>query len=407
MQRKSTNSLFIIDKKKLFKNLNALKSKNICFMIKANAYGHGLSGICEILRGKVKFFGVATLEEALIVRKIDMTTPILVVGISDFSDDEFLVYNVKKLINNNISITIDNLKQLQRILLILNKENKGSERKVDKTTEENEGHINETEKRKIKDKKSTVFTDIISNESFKTTGQLKLKIHIKINSGMNRLGINDLGEFKEILKILNGNKNLIFEGIYTHFATASSDILYLNKQLKTFEKFLKYVHPIFNPIVHLGGGDVVDLPEFQKLKYENYMFRVGLKLYTHPNGILKVKSRIIKILNLPRNSRIGYSNGFICEQSVKIAVIPLGYADGINRKLSGKGQVNINGRNHNIVGNVCMDMFFVDVTEAECVVGDEVTVFNNSRTWAEICDTIPYEILTGMNYSRMRYIVKN
>ncbi|MDD3862747.1 MAG: alanine racemase, partial [Clostridia bacterium] len=230
MQKKSS-SFFVIDKKKLLENLNALKSKNICFMVKANAYGHGLLGICEILRGKVKFFGVATLEEALIVRKIDMITPILVVGISDFFDDELSVYNViKKVIEKNISITIDNIKQLQMILLFLNKENKERE-KADKAAE-----------------------------------RLKLKIHIKINSGMNRLGINDLNEFKEILKIINGNKNLIFEGIYTHFATATSDIPYVNKQLKIFEKFLKCIPPIFNPLIHLGGGDIVDLPEFQKQK---------------------------------------------------------------------------------------------------------------------------------------------
>lgn len=442
MQKKSQSSFFIINKEKLLKNLNALGSNNVCAMVKADAYGHGLQSICEIMRGKVKYFGVSTLSEALKIQETDKETPILIVGISDlflydfkdkktlkktFSNDEskeslndenekrkffnsknekekFLNDENEKFLNNEKSfydgfcfkkttIDIDDYDSFNKnIILNFNTITTVLKKNISITID-SLNQINEISK-------------FLEKTNFDKLNNNKLKVHIKINSGMNRLGSNSLNEFKDILKVLMHSKHIIFEGIYTHFATPLIDIIYLQRQLKYFEKFLKAVPPIFNPIIHLGGGDILSMSEFQDKKYKNYMFRVGLKIYTHPNQILKIKSHVIKILNLHKGSRVGYSNGFICTQPSKIAVIPLGYADGINRKLTGKAYVNINGQNCKVVGNICMDMFFADVTNVECDVGNEVMVFDNSKKWAKICDTIPYEILTQLNFFRMNYIVE-
>lgn len=370
------NSKFIINKNNLIENLNSLKIHNVCVMVKADAYGHGFENICQILKDKVSFFGVATLEEALKIRKCGIKTPILVVGIcNDFHTA----------LKNDISITIESEKQFLKIL---------EDFKNDESFKNNE-NLKNNENFKI----NKNLKNVKNNENNK-----KLKIHIKINSGMNRLGINNIKEFKNIINVLNKQKKIFFEGIFTHFATAGNDKKFFLKQLKFFKKFLSAVPQNYNPIKHLGGGDVLDIINLEE--YQNYMFRVGLKLYVLPNPVLKILSKIIKIHNLEKASRVGYSNGFICEKRCKIAVVPLGYADGINRKLSNGGFVKINNKDCKIVGNVCMDMFFVDVTGVNCKVGDEVIVFQNSQIWANLCQTIPYEILTNLKPSRMKYIVE-
>ncbi|MDD4815692.1 MAG: alanine racemase [Clostridia bacterium] len=341
---------FIIYKKKLLKNFESLKSKNICAMVKANAYGCGLETICKTLFGKAKFFGVANLQEALQIREFDKYTPILIVGIlSDFLTA----------IDNNISVTIDNINQIENIIKL--------------------------------------YKD---NYIIK-----KIKIHIKINSGMNRLGINNKKELKNIFKLIKNNKFFIFEGIFSHFSTADCDIVFFNKQLKLFKEFVDLIPPIFDPIKHIGGSAVLQNINIEK--YTDYMFRIGIDLYTKPNLVVRIKSQIIKILQLEKGDRVGYSNGYICKKSTKIAVVPLGYADGINRKLCKNSTVKIKNKKCTIVGNVCMDMFFFDITNLNAKVFDEVLVFDNAFRWAKNCETIPYEILTNINYLRMNYIIIN
>lgn len=343
-------SSFLINKNKLLNNFDNLKSKNICAMVKANAYGCGLETVCKTLFGKAKFFGVANLQEALQIRAFDKYTPILIVGIVN----DFLTA-----IQNNISVAIDNENQINEIIKL--------------------------------------YKNNIINK--------KIKIHIKINSGMNRLGINNKKELKNILKLIKNNNFINFEGIFSHFSTADCDQVFFNKQLKNFDEFIKLIPPIFNPIKHIGGSAV--LQNIDLKKYNDYMFRIGIDLYTMPNSIIKVKSQIIKILELEAGERVGYSNGFICNKKTKIAVVPLGYADGINRKLGNKGYVKIKNKKCGIVGNVCMDIFFADITNFNFQIGENVLVFENANNWAKICETIPYEILTSLNYARMNYIIEN
>ena len=111
---------------------------------------------------------------------------------------------------------------------------------------------------------------------------------------------------------------------------------------------------------------------------------------------------MVKVFVLKRGQNLGYDGGFVASKTIQVAVVPLGYADGINRKLGNNAYVTVNHCLCKIIGNVCMDAFFIDVSEARCKIGDVVQVLEDADYWANLCGTIPYEILTSMNYSRMK-----
>lgn len=322
---------------KMLNNLANLPTQNVCAMVKANAYGCGLERVCKTLCGKVSFFGTATLEEALRVRQICPNANVLIVG---------MCQNFLLAAKNNISVTIDNLSQLEFIA----KQN------------------------------------------------ISIKIHLKINSGMNRFGIKNKKILKKVLKIIKKSQKIIFEGIFTHFSDTNNKKL-VNAQLVFFQDFIKNIAQNFDPIIHVGGGGVCDALSAAKLN--NLMVRVGLKLYS---GVLQIQSQIIKITVLKKGETLGYSAGFIAPQKTRVAIVPLGYADGINRKLSCGGTVQILGQNCKIIGNICMDIFFVDVTNSNCQEGQIVLVFFDAENWAKICQTISYEILTSLNFERMQVV---
>ena len=333
-------SKMIFRSKTLLNNFQSLPTKNVCAMVKANAYGVGAERVCKTLLGKANFFGVATLEEALAIRAFDKTTPILLVGVCP---------NYALAAEKNISVTI-----------------------------ENENQFYEIQKLKIP----------------------AIKIHIKINTGMNRFVFKNKKILKKIFSKIKKNKKIIFEGFYTHFYETENKKTTLI-QLKKFEKFVDLIPQNFQPIIHIGGGGVVDALEFDQ--YKNYMVRVGLKLY---ENVVKIKSQIIKIFDVRRRENVGYSGAFVAKKKTRVGIVPLGYADGINRALGGRGYVRISGKLCKIIGNVCMDCFFVDITHVDCNVGDEVLVFDDANDWAKIAQTIPYEILTNLNFARMEIVEK-
>lgn len=329
-------SKVIFNSKQILKNLQSLPTKNLCAVVKANAYGVGLKKVCETLKENVKFFAVATLEEALKIRAFDKTTPVLILGFCE---------NYEIASANDISITIENLQQFEMLL---------------------------------------------------TPNINSIKIHIKINTGMNRYGFKNKKNIKKILKLLKNNKKIIFEGIFTHFCFLENEVVSKN-QLKKFIGFVDIVKKSFAPIVHIGGGAVTDVFQFDD--YKNFMVRVGLKLYK--NAIV-IESKVLKVFTIKKGESLGYEDGFIAKKKTKVALVPLGYADGINRKLANAGYVKIKGNLCKIIGNVCMDVFFVDITaETNVKPGDDVLVFNDAEDWAKICGTNAYEIYTSLNFSRM------
>ncbi len=339
----------VINRKNLLKNLNTIKRDcpNIIAMVKANAYGHGVESVCKILFGKVKYFGVACLDEALQIRAFDKFTKILVVGFCQ----NFLVA-----VKNNISITIENFEDFENLLNIIKK-----------------------------------------NYKFFKKNKKIANIHIKINTGMNRLGFGNQKELENILKcyLKSEFKNFIkIEGIFTHFASKKM----ISSQLCRFKNFLTTIPSVVNPIIHIGGSMGKAVAQFSP----NVYLRVGIDLYTNPCNVMSLESCILKIKEINRGEYVGYDYGFRAEKKERIAIIPLGYADGINRKISGEF-VEINSKKYRIIGNICMDMFFVLVDE-NVKRFDKVII--NFDDWDKKCKTIKYEIFTSINHRRLKDVCK-
>ena len=311
-------------------------------VVKADCYGHNdIKTLQAIIRGGCNYLAVATLEEALEIRKNIRNIPILCLGIipTAFIDE---------CIKNNITITISNMEYLKEIIM--------------------QEHNN-------------------------------LKVHIKINTGMNRLGTDNKEEFNRMYKIIR-NSNLFLEGIYTHIYHAISEKDTFN-QFKKFEEITSDIDLKEIPIVHIGASEATML--YQKLPIANGC-RLGIAMYgfIENNQIellptFMLYSQVIQINNV-KNGTVGYNGRYKVTTPEKIAVVPIGYADGIIRKNTGRN-VYINEKSYNIVGNVCMDMLFVKVDDF-VKVGDKVTIIKDIQHIEQIAkhlDTIPYEVICSIS----------
>ncbi len=337
----------IINKKQLLFNYNILKrsaNKGICAVVKANAYGHGVKEVCDILKYDCNFFAVHNLMEALQLRKINKTAKILILGYC-------IDYSIAQ--KFNISVSIDDIKQLEEISLI-NKE---------------------------------------------------IKIHLKINTGMNRFGIKKYKEFNAILNYISLHKNIIIEGIYTHcFDTKNEKIT--KKQLEMFKKYVKTLKKNNNCIAHIGGSGII---RYKNLDYIDYI-RVGIALFGYScdltKPVMRIESKIIKIYTVNKNEYIGYDSYYKTKNKMKVAIVPFGYADGMIRQFQDNMKVYINGKIAKVVGKICMDVFIIDVSNINICVNDDVIVFKDASYWAQNSGLSEYEILTGLNRSRTNLVVE-
>jgi len=245
------------------------------------------------------------------------------------------------------------------------------------------------------------------------TGIAQFPIHIKLNTGMNRLGF-DPQDIDQLIDRLRGQNALIPRSIFSHFVGADEAHFddFSRKQIKIFDetssKFIAaFSHKILRHICNTAG-----ITRFPEAHFD--MVRLGLGLYgvdSVNNELLDcvctLTSTILQIHDLKPDETVGYSRkGHLAEQS-KIASIPIGYADGINRRLgNGRGYCLVNNQPAPYVGNICMDIAMIDVTNIDCKVGDHVEIFGPNlpvTKLAEWLETIPYEVLTSMS-SRVKRI---
>ena len=338
------NTYVEINLKNLYDNvsmlINRYKDYKYYFgVVKADCYGHNdIQSVETIIKAGANYLAVATLDEALIIRKKIKNIPILCLGIID-------IKYINLCIKHNITITISNIDYLTKIIKYKN-----------------------------------------------------LKIHIKLNTGMNRLGINNKNEFNQAIKLINNSK-LYLEGIYTHIYNACDDNLTL-KQFSKFEEITQDTNLTKIPIVHVGAS--VATERFQKRIYANGC-RLGISMYGLVDySNLKFKStfslysEVIQI-NEIENETVGYNGNYLAKGKERIAVIPIGYADGIIRKNTGRS-VYINDKKYEIVGNICMDMLFVKVDDS-VKVGDKVAIIKDIDHIKEISkhlDTIEYEVICSI-----------
>ena len=350
-----------VDTSAFLENINSIKklipeNTKIMPVIKANGYGTYINTRLEILNN-FDIVAVATVDEAVFIRSLGYQKEIFILNQPDIKE-------IQKIIENGITVGV------------CSKE-----------------FIKELEKYE------------------------EVKIHIEIETGMGRTGVK-LEELEEFINSLNSNVKI--EGLYTHFSSADSDFEYTKNQIEIFEKAieivkskninLKYIHShASNGILNFG-------------KNGNYnLVRPGIIMYGYPSDIeackkielkpiTKLKSKITFLKTVESNTSVSYGRNFITEKETKIATVPIGYADGLRRSLSNKGEVVINGKKAKIIGNVCMDSIMIDVTDIENVkTGDEVYIWDNEiiklEDVSKLCDTINYEILSGIS-SRVPRIFK-
>lgn len=235
-----------------------------------------------------------------------------------------------------------------------------------------------------------------------------LKIHIEIETGMGRTGL-PLTDVPKFLSQLKNNKNIKVTGAFTHFSSSDCNEDYTRLQIETFNKALEIIkNEIELKYIHCcNSAGIINFSEahFNFVRpglillgyYPNESLKERLKL----RPVLKLKSKISFLKEVPCGTFIGYGNSFCTTRASKIATIPLGYADGIRRTLSNIGKVSINGKLAPIIGKVCMDSFMVDVTDIDVKINDDVYIWDNENITVEdiakIYDTINYEVISSIS----------
>lgn len=247
--------------------------------------------------------------------------------------------------------------------------------------------------------------------------QREYPIHIKFNTGLNRLGFKE-SDLAFIIEKISQTNTVKIASIFSHLVASEdkNEEEFTKKQIEQFKTIAGILTKKlgYQAILHiLNTSGILNYPEAQ---FE--MVRTGIGLYgfgndpkenVHLTPIATLKTVISQIHTIEKGENVGYNMGFKAIKTIKTATLPIGHADGISRAFGkGVGWVSIHGKKAPIVGNVCMDMIMVDVTEIPCEDGDEVIVFggnNSAETLAQAINSIPYEILTAVSQRIKRIIV--
>ena len=340
--------------------------------VKADAYGHGAVECANVfLENGADRLAVACYSEALQLRNAGISAPILILGAS-FEDE------IEGIIENNITIAVFDYLFAKNISTIAKKKNKIA------------------------------------------------KIHIKLDTGMSRLGfvagVNDEEIIDEIIRI-SELENIEIEGIFSHFST--SDEKNTDYTELQFERFMKICNELEKrdlkiPVRHIANSAGIIM--YPKMHLD--MVRAGIILYgLYPSNdidksridlkrAMSVKSQITHIKEICDNRGVSYGNEYITNGKTKIATIPVGYADGYTRMLGGKAKILVNDEPRDVIGRICMDQCMIDVTNVNNInVGDEVTIFGpktvTADTLASWLGTINYEIVCMVSKRIPRIFYRN
>lgn len=360
LQQKAHETVMEINLNAVVHNLNYYRSRlkpetRIMAMVKATSYGSGSHEIANILQfHHVDYLAVAYSDEGVELRKAGITLPIMVMNPEVQSFDAMVRYRLEPEIYNF------------RLLNQLNE-----------------------------------FLKSYSGEPF--------RIHLKLDTGMHRLGFEE-DEIAELIVRLKNNRHVMVESVFTHLAASdeAEHDGFTQLQLDWFKRMSDKICSAFSyPVLRhaLNSSGVI---RFSEAQFD--MVRLGIGLYgfastSHEQQQLQqvatLKTTISQIKNVSPSETIGYSRKGILNRETLVATVAVGYADGIDRRLgNGVGQMLVNGRLVPIIGNVCMDMCMLDITDVPAKEGDEVIVFGPDLSVAQIArwlGTIPYEILTGIS----------
>lgn len=355
-EEKSHETVLSINLKNLYENFTHYKkvisnnTKILC-MIKAAGYGAGIVETAKKLSSlAVDYLGVAYTDEGVSIRDNGIQTPILVMNSEQNS--------FGSLINHNLTPSIYSLKQLDRFICTL----------ID----------------------------------LNITGY---PIHLKFDTGMNRLGFKT-DNIEELIRVILSQPEIRVEGVFSHLASSDnpSDDDFSNSQFIAFEKITKKMESALGYSLIKHMLNTAGIERFNNKHYD--MVRLGLGIYGISKNkstlpVLSLKTKISQIKKINKGDSVGYGTMHKVDQTTKIGIIPIGYADGFSRAFSNlKGSVYINGETVPVIGSVCMDMTMIDITNMSVNEGDSVEIFGNNRLitqMAEDINTIPYEILTSIS----------
>ena len=365
-EKQSHDTILEVNLQNLLENVTFFRGKlqpttKLMCMVKAFGYGTGGFEIAQALSShNVDYLGVAYADEGAELRKKGISTPIMVMNPEQNSYDT--------IIENQLEAEIYSVRVLEK------------------------------------------FTQKLIEKKISSS----YPIHIKLNTGMNRLGFK-YNEISELIKNLADNPYVRVVSIFSHLATSDDEKQekFVHQQVETFNKMYEKIsfNLGFEPLKHISNSAaILNFPEYQM-----DMVRLGIGMYgvspndsdkKHLKNVVTFKTVISQITTLQKGETVSYSRTFTAEKSTQIATLPVGYADGIKRMLSNKGEVNINQNLAKIVGTICMDMIMVDVTDIDCKEGDEAIIFGEKPTLQELaqkCQTISYEILTSIS-SRVKRV---
>ncbi len=340
-------------------NLNYFRSflkpetKMVC-MVKADAYGSGAVEVAKTLQDhRVDYLAVAVADEGVTLRQNGITSNIMIMN------PEMTAF--KTMFDHDLEPEVYSFRLMDALIKAARKE-----------------------------------------------GITGYPVHIKIDTGMHRLGFDPEKDIDEVINRLNNQNAIIPRSVFTHFVGADSDDFdhFSAMQFERFDKASRKLQSAFSHHILRHISNSAGIEHFPERQLD--MCRLGIGLYgvdSRDNRILHnvctLKTTILQMHNVPKEETVGYSRKGILQRDSVIAAIPIGYADGLNRHLGrGRGYCLVNGQKAPYVGNICMDVAMIDVTDIDCHEGDTVEIFGDHlpvTVLSDLLDTIPYEILTGVS----------
>ena len=364
LQKQSHSTILEVDLDAMVHNLNHFRSltdAHIAVMVKAFSYGSGSREIASLLQyHRVDYLMVAFADEGIELRAAGITIPIAVMNPEREAFDNMIMFNLEPEI-----YALDILEDFNRAL---NKH-----------------------------------------------GIKRFPVHIKLNTGMNRSGFDEQ-DLPHLLEFFQTERSVYIRSMFSHLAGSDETMHdeFTLSQIHLFERMTERIQTQFNYKIWRHILNSAGIERFPQYHFD--MVRLGIGLHgisaTHANlqPVSSFKTYISSIRNVPEGQSIGYGRKSYTTRPSRIAVIPVGYADGLNRHLSNRvGNVFIKGKRVPIIGNICMDTCMIDVTDTNAAIGDEVEIFGKHILVTELSEqlgTIPYEILTGISHRVKRVYYK-
>ena len=364
LQKQSHSTILEVDLDAMVHNLNHFRSltdAHIAVMVKAFSYGSGSREIASLLQyHRVDYLMVAFADEGIELRAAGITIPIAVMNPEREAFDNMIMFNLEPEI-----YALDILEDFNRAL---NKH-----------------------------------------------GIKRFPVHIKLNTGMNRSGFDEQ-DLPQLLEFFQTERSVYIRSMFSHLAGSDETVHdeFTLGQIHLFERMTERIQAQFNYKIWRHILNSAGIERFPQYHFD--MVRLGIGLHgisaTHANlqPVSSFKTYLSSIRNVPADQSIGYGRKSYTTRPSRIAVIPVGYADGLNRHLSNRvGNVFIKGKRVPIIGNICMDTCMIDVTDTNATIGDEVEIFGKHILVTELSEqlgTIPYEILTGISHRVKRVYYK-